>query len=116
MADSFAGHEKLLCLQLTCPRKTGDFWLNGRLFGSQACHTTEDVEYADYVLFIGTNPFQAHGIPNARDTLKHIKKDPNRTMVVFDPRVTETAKQADIHVQLKPGTDAFNVGHDCDHY
>lgn len=87
--------------------KTGDFWLNGRLFGNQACHTTEDVEYADYVLFIGTNPFQAHGIPNARDTLKHIKKDPNRTMVVFDPRVTETAKQADIHVQLKPGTDAF---------
>lgn len=37
-------------------------------------------------------------------------------MVVFDPRVTETAKQADIHVQLKPGTDAFNVGHDCNHY
>ncbi|MHA3982214.1 molybdopterin-dependent oxidoreductase [Acinetobacter venetianus] len=87
--------------------KTGDFWVNGRLFGSQACHTTEDVEYADYVLFIGTNPFQAHGIPNARDTLKHIKKDPNRTMVVFDPRVTETAKQADIHVQLKPGTDSY---------
>ncbi|MCH7378752.1 MULTISPECIES: molybdopterin-dependent oxidoreductase [Acinetobacter] len=87
--------------------KTGDFWVNGRLFGSQACHTTEDVEYADYVLFIGTNPFQAHGIPNARDTLKHIRKDPNRTMVVFDPRVTETAKQADIHVQLKPGTDAY---------
>ena len=87
--------------------KTGDFWVNGRLFGSQACHTTEDVEYADYVFFIGTNPFQAHGIPNARDTLKHIKKDPNRTMVVFDPRVTETAKQADIHVQLKPGTDAY---------
>lgn len=87
--------------------KTGDFWVNGRLFGSQACHTTEDVEHTDYVLFIGTNPFQAHGIPNARDTLKHIKKDPNRTMVVFDPRVTETAKQADIHVQLKPGTDAY---------
>ncbi|MFW1981491.1 molybdopterin-dependent oxidoreductase, partial [Acinetobacter baumannii] len=83
------------------------FWLNGRLFGSQACHTTEDVEHADYVLFIGTNTFQAHGIPNARDTLKHIKKDPNRTMVVFDPRVTETEKQADFHVQLKPGTDAF---------
>jgi anaerobic selenocysteine-containing dehydrogenase len=87
--------------------KTGDFWVNGRLFGSQACHTTEDVEHADYVLFIGTNPFQAHGIPNARDTLKHIKKDPDRTMVVFDPRMTETAKQADIHVQLKPGTDAY---------
>ncbi len=87
--------------------KTGDFWVNGRLFGHQTCHTTEDVEHADYVLFIGTNPFQAHGIPNARDTLREIKKDPNRTMVVIDPRRSETAKQADIHLQLKPGTDAY---------
>jgi anaerobic selenocysteine-containing dehydrogenase len=87
--------------------KTGDFWVNGRLFGNQQCHTTEDVEHADYVLFIGTNPFQAHGIVNARDTLKALQKDPNRTMVVFDPRVSETAKMADIHLQLKPSTDAF---------
>lgn len=87
--------------------KTGDFWVNGRLFGSQTCHTTEDVEHADYVLFIGTNPFQAHGIPNARDTLKHIQKDPHRTMVVVDPRRSETAKMADIHLQLRPGTDSY---------
>lgn len=87
--------------------KTGDFWLNGRLFGSQLCHTTEDIEHADYVLFIGCNPFQAHGIPNARDTLRELKKDASRTVVVIDPRRTETAKQADIHLQLRPGTDAF---------
>ena len=87
--------------------KTGDFWLNGRIFGSQVCHTTEDVEHADYVLFIGCNPFQSHGIPNARDTLKALRKDPARTMVVIDPRCTETAKQADLHLQLKPGTDAY---------
>lgn len=87
--------------------KTGDFWVNGRLFGSQTCHTTEDVEHADYVLFIGCNPFQSHGIPNARDTLRDLKRDPERTMVVVDPRRSETAKQADIHLQLKPGTDAF---------
>lgn len=87
--------------------KTGDFWVNGRLFGSQTCHTTEDVEHADYVLFIGCNPYQSHGIPNARDTLRDLKKDPQRTMVVIDPRRSETAKQADLHLQLKPGTDAF---------
>lgn len=87
--------------------KTGDFWLNGRLFGRQNCHTTEDVEHADYVLFIGTNPFQAHGIHNARDTLRALKKDPNRTVVVIDPRKSETAQQADIHLQLKPSTDAY---------
>jgi anaerobic selenocysteine-containing dehydrogenase len=87
--------------------KTMDFWVNGRLFGDQRVHVSEDVEHADYVLFIGCNPFQSHGIPNARDTLKAIKKDPDRTMVVFDPRRSETAKMADIHVQLKPGTDAY---------
>lgn len=87
--------------------KTGDFWLNGRLFGHQTCHTTEDIEHADYLLFIGTNPFQAHGIPNARETLRAIQKDPARTMVVIDPRRTETARYADIHLQLRPGTDAF---------
>lgn len=87
--------------------KTGDFWLNGRLFGRQTCHTTEDVEHADYVLFIGCNPFQAHGIPNARDVLRDFRRDPARTMVVIDPRRSETARHADIHLQLKPGTDAF---------
>lgn len=87
--------------------KTGDFWVNGRMFGRQNCHTTEDVEHADFVLFIGTNPFQAHGIPNARDTLKHIKNDTQRTMVVVDPRRTETAKMADIHLAIRPGTDAY---------
>lgn len=87
--------------------KTGDFWLNGRMFGSQMCHTTEDVEHADFVIFLGCNPFQSHGIPNARDTLRELKKDAKRTVVVIDPRRTETAKQADIHLQLKPGTDAY---------
>jgi anaerobic selenocysteine-containing dehydrogenase len=87
--------------------KTGDFWVNGRLFGDQRCHITEDVEHADFVLFIGTNPFQAHGIPNARDTLKDLKKDGARTMVVIDPRRTETARMADVHLQVRPGADAF---------
>lgn len=87
--------------------KTGDFWLNGRLFGRQTCHTTEDVEHSDFVIFLGCNPFQAHGIPNARDTLKAISKDPGRTMVVIDPRRTETVRYADIHLALRPGTDAF---------
>lgn len=87
--------------------KTGDFWVNGRLFGHQTCHTTEDVEHADYVIFIGCNPYQSHGIPNARDTLRALQKAPGRTMVVIDPRRTETARQAHVHLQLKPGTDAF---------
>ena len=87
--------------------KTGDFWVNGRLFGAQNCHPMEDVEHADYVIFIGCNPYHSHGIFNARDVLKAIRDDPARTSVVIDPRRTETADMADIHLPIRPGTDAF---------
>ncbi|MEP0920002.1 molybdopterin-dependent oxidoreductase [Leptolyngbya sp. DQ-M1] len=87
--------------------KTGDFWINGKLFGRQSCHITEDIEHTDCAIIIGTNPWQSHGIRNARRTLKQIAKDPSRTLIVIDPRRTETAQLADIHLQLRPGTDAF---------
>jgi anaerobic selenocysteine-containing dehydrogenase len=87
--------------------KTGDFWVNGKIFGRQDCHVSEDVERADLVLFIGTNPWQAHGIRNARRTMQELARDSKRSMVVIDPRRTETAKLADVHLQLRPGTDAF---------
>lgn len=87
--------------------KTGDFWVNGELFGRQTCHVTSSVESADYVIFLGTNPWQSHGFPRARKVLKALSTDPARTMVVIDPRVTETAKLADVHLRVRPGTDAF---------
>lgn len=87
--------------------KTGDFWVNGRLFGRQTCHVTEGVEDAELVVLIGTNPWQAHGIRNARETLKKVSQDPARRLVVIDPRRSESATMADLHVQLRPGTDAF---------
>lgn len=87
--------------------KTGDFWVNGRLFGRQTCHVTESIHEADFVLLIGTNPFQSHGIPRARKVLREIAKDPQRKLVVVDPRRTETAELADVHLPIRPGTDAF---------
>jgi anaerobic selenocysteine-containing dehydrogenase len=87
--------------------KTGEFWLDGHLYGSQTCHTGRDIEHSDFVMFSGTNPWHAHGFPRARKVLKEISADPNRMMVVVDPRKTETAALADIHLQLRPGTDAF---------
>ena len=87
--------------------KTGDFWVNGRLFGRQTCHVTEGVEEAEVVVMIGTNPWQAHGIRNARDTLRAIARDPARTLVVIDPRRTETAAMGDLHLAVRPGMDAF---------
>jgi anaerobic selenocysteine-containing dehydrogenase len=45
---------------------TGDFWLNGHLFGSQTCHTSEDVHHCDLLFAIGCNPWAAHGFSKAR--------------------------------------------------
>ena len=87
--------------------KTGDFWINGKLFGRQSCYAAEGMEHSDYVIVLGANPWDAHGVPKTRDVLKDYKKNPDRTMVVIDPRLTETAKMADIHMAVKPGRDAF---------
>jgi anaerobic selenocysteine-containing dehydrogenase len=90
--------------------KTGDFWVNGLMFGAQNCHTSEAVEAADLVVFLGANPWMAHGIANARKVLNALKKNGARKMIVIDPRRTETADMADLHLQVKPGGDAYLLG------
>ncbi len=87
--------------------KTGDFWVNGRLFGDQLCHTAEDIEHTDLLVVLGCNPWMAHGFQAARNAVNEIKKAPGRKMIVIDPRRTEVADVADLHLQLRPGTDAF---------
>ena len=49
----------------------------------------------------------SHGLPEARRVLKEIAGDPERSMVVIDPRRTKTAELADYFLQVKPGTDAY---------
>ncbi|MBX9607782.1 MAG: molybdopterin-dependent oxidoreductase [Gammaproteobacteria bacterium] len=87
--------------------KTGDFWVNGHLFGAQTCHTGEDIEHCDLMLVLGANPWLAHGFTNARQQLNAIVKDPNRRLLVVDPRRSETAELADLHVAPRPGGDAY---------
>jgi anaerobic selenocysteine-containing dehydrogenase len=87
--------------------KTGDFWVNGKMFGAQNCHTSEGVEECDLLFVIGCNPWLAHGFSNARHALNAIKNDPERKIIVIDPRRTETADIAELHLPLRPGTDAY---------
>ena len=84
--------------------KTGEFWVSGHLLGTV---TRADFEHCEVGLFIGKNPWQSHGIPRARVTLREIARDPDRALIVIDPRKTETAELADIHLQVKPGADAW---------
>ena len=75
-----------------------------------SCHTTGDYEHAEVAVFVGKNPWQSHGFPRARPILKAIASDPDRALIVIDPRRTETADLADHHLQVRPGTDAFCLG------
>jgi formate dehydrogenase len=86
--------------------KTGEFWVNAHMLGT---NVRGDVEHADVAVFFGKNPWHSHGFPHARTTLKEIARDPDRAMIVVDPRRTETAELADIHLRVRPGTDAWLV-------
>ncbi len=85
--------------------KTGEFWVGDRMMGVAA--TRADFEHCDVALFIGKNPWHSHSIPRARVTLKGLSSDPARTLIVIDPRRTETAELADLHLQVRPGGDAW---------
>jgi len=83
--------------------KTGEFWVNGRMMGAPV---RGDFEHAEVALFVGKNPYQSHGMPRARVTLKEIAKDPARALIVIDPRRSETARHASVFLQPWPGEDA----------
>jgi anaerobic selenocysteine-containing dehydrogenase len=87
--------------------KTGDFWVNGRLFGSQSLQTAEDVEHTELLFVLGCNPWLGHGFQEARKVVNDFKRDRDRKMIVVDPRRTEVADVADLHLQLRPGSDAY---------
>jgi len=84
--------------------KTGEIWVNDRMLGTQ---TRADFEHCEVAFFLGKNPWHSHSFPRARITLKEIARDPARTLIVVDPRTTETAALADIHLRVRPGTDAW---------
>ncbi len=84
--------------------KTGEFWVERGMFGGRP---EPDFEHAEVSVFVGKNPWQSHGFERARPILRAIAKDPERHMIVMDPRRTETAELADIWLRVVPGTDAF---------
>ena len=86
---------------------TGRFWADGRTYGRQYLHVTPDEHNTDMLMIVGKNPMQSHHFTRARIVLKKYAKDPDKLLVVVDPRRTETAKLADIHLSIRPGTDAL---------
>ncbi len=73
-----------------------------------ACY--DDLNHAELIVIVGSNAAWAHPILYRR--LEDAKaKNPALKVVCIDPRRTETARAADMHVPILPGTDValFNA-------
>jgi anaerobic selenocysteine-containing dehydrogenase len=79
------------------------------MFGHQLMIPITDIDRTSYFLVFGANPMASNGslmtVPDFPNRLRALKSRGGR-MVVFDPRRTETAKVADEHQFVRPGTDA----------
>ncbi|MBL8276575.1 MAG: molybdopterin-dependent oxidoreductase [Pelomonas sp.] len=64
----------------------------------------EDIEQADCVLVTGANPAWAHPILFRRLEAARAAR-PGHKLIVVDPRRTETAELADLHLAIRAGTD-----------
>ncbi len=66
----------------------------------------EDIELADCFLITGANPAWCHPILFRRIE-KRKEENPDVKIIVIDPRKTDSANFADLHLQLIPGTDVI---------
>jgi anaerobic selenocysteine-containing dehydrogenase len=80
------------------------------LYGHQLLIPIPDIDRTDYFLVFGANPMASNGslmtVPDFPGRRRELR-DRGGRMVVVDPRRTETAKIADEHVFVRPGSDAW---------
>ncbi len=80
------------------------------MFGNGNAVPVPDIERADFLLMLGANPVVSNGslwmVPGFRDKLRTFQRRGGR-LVTVDPRRTETARLADHHHFIKPGTDVW---------
>lgn len=83
-----------------CAAPTGA--ANMALYGKMPSVTYEDIPDARLIVLWGINPSASgiHLIPYIREAQKR-----GAALVVIDPRTTPLAKQADLHLAVRPGTD-----------
>lgn len=83
-----------------------------RVLGNENFILQPDAGRSHYALLLGTNPLVTQGMtllqrrPHILADFKAIKKAGGKVVVV-DPRETETARVAQEHLAIRPGTDLF---------
>ena len=83
-----------------CAAPTGA--ANMALYGKMPSVTYQDYPEAALIILWGVNPSASgiHLVPYVREAQKR-----GATLVVVDPRSTQLARAADVHLAVRPGTD-----------
>jgi anaerobic selenocysteine-containing dehydrogenase len=80
------------------------------LYGAPLTIPIPDLDRSDYLLVLGANPLASNGslatAPDFPGRLRRLRQRGGR-LVVVDPRRSETARIADEHHFIRPGSDAF---------
>jgi anaerobic selenocysteine-containing dehydrogenase len=80
------------------------------MFGHQLLFPVPDVDRTDFMMLLGANPLASNGsimaAPGIKKRLEGIRSRGGKVVVV-DPRRCETARVADEHIFIRPGTDAL---------
>ncbi|MGX1804635.1 molybdopterin-dependent oxidoreductase [Nocardia sp. NPDC055321] len=83
---------------------------SGLMYGDPLTVAVPDLDRTDYLLMLGANPLESNGslctAPDFPGRLKALRKRGGK-LVVVDPRRTRTAKLADEHLFVRPGSDAY---------
>ncbi len=80
------------------------------MFGHQLLLPVPDLDRTNLFLILGANPAVSNGsmmtAPDVAQRLKEIRQRGGR-VILIDPRFTETARLADRHLFIRPGTDVL---------
>ncbi len=83
---------------------------SGLLYGSWMTVPIPDIDRTDLLVVVGANPMVSNGslwtVPGFRERLRKMKARGGK-LIVVDPKRTATAKEADQHLSIRPGTDIF---------
>jgi len=82
----------------------------GLMWGDPLAFPLPDLDRTDHLLMLGADPYESNGslctAPDFPGRLEGIRERGGKVVVV-DPRRSKTARHADEHVQIVPGTDAL---------
>ncbi len=94
------GSNNIDCCARVCHSPTA-FGMRKAFGTGAATNSFKDIEKAKLIMIIGANPTEAHPVVGARLKQAVLK---GAGLIVIDPRQIELARYADVHLQLKPGT------------